>query len=260
MADNVTIDTLTGSPVCATDDDGTAHHQYVKVEFGGDGTFTKVTSSTGLPVSDAGGALTVDNDGTFAVQAAQSGNWTARIQDGSGNAITSAARGSERAVTVQIVDGSGNQITSFGGSGGTAETDDAAFTAGSGSGTPIMGYASTDAIDSGDVGVVAMTTARELKTAPVVSSTATRSQVADSATSGTLLAANTSRRGAIITNDSSAVLYVALGSGPATTTDYTTTIQPSGGTWTIPGGYTGIIVGIWASDPGDGGARVTELT
>lgn len=61
MADNVTVDNgaLTDY-VAATDDDGTAHHQYVKVEFGGDGTFTKVTSAVGLPVSDAGGSLTVD--------------------------------------------------------------------------------------------------------------------------------------------------------------------------------------------------------
>lgn len=56
-------------------------------------------------------------------------------------------------------------IKSGGGSGGTSATDDAAFTAASGSGTPIMGFATADAVDSGDVGVVAMTTARALHTA-----------------------------------------------------------------------------------------------
>ena len=90
----------------------------------------------------------------------QSGNWPVRLQDGNGNALTSATRGSEQAASVQIVDGSGNQITSFGGSGGTAETDDAAFTAGSGSGTPAMGFYSTDTVDSGDVGVLAMDASR----------------------------------------------------------------------------------------------------
>ena len=52
MADNTTVDngSLTDYTV-ADDDDGTAKHQYVKVEFGGDGTQTKVTSSVGLPVS-----------------------------------------------------------------------------------------------------------------------------------------------------------------------------------------------------------------
>lgn len=76
MADNITLNAGSGGSVVATDDDGSAHHQYVKVEFGGDGTFTKVTSAVGLPVGDAGGSLTVDNAGVFAVQASQSGTWT----------------------------------------------------------------------------------------------------------------------------------------------------------------------------------------
>lgn len=75
------------------------------------------------------------------------------------------------ALNVSIVDGSGNQITSFGGSGGTAETDDAAFTAGTGSGTPIMGFATSDAVDSGDVGVLAMDTSRNLKVSVEVANT-----------------------------------------------------------------------------------------
>jgi hypothetical protein len=36
------------------------------------------------------------------------------VRDGTGNALTSSARGSQRALSVQIVDASGNQITSFG--------------------------------------------------------------------------------------------------------------------------------------------------
>jgi len=90
--------------------------------------------------------------------------------------------------------------------------------------------------------------------------TATRSSVADNASSVTILASNANRKAALITNDSSAVLYLALGTGPATVTDYTVTVQPSGGSYPVPASYTGIIVGIWATDPGDGGARVTELT
>lgn len=49
------------------------------------------------------------------------------------------------------------------GSGGTASTDDAAFTAGSGSGTPMMGFVTADSVDSGDVGVVGMLANRQLK-------------------------------------------------------------------------------------------------
>lgn len=51
MADNIELDSGTGGATIATDDDGTAHHQYVKVEFGGDGTFTKVEAAVGLPVA-----------------------------------------------------------------------------------------------------------------------------------------------------------------------------------------------------------------
>lgn len=65
MADNITLNAGSGGATIATDDDGTAHHQYVKLEFGGDGTFTKVTSSSGLPVTGVGGSLTVD--GTVSV-------------------------------------------------------------------------------------------------------------------------------------------------------------------------------------------------
>ena len=62
MADNTRLSTNVGTgDLIATDDDGTAKHQWVKVEFGADGTFTPVTSTTGLPVGDAGGSLTVDN-------------------------------------------------------------------------------------------------------------------------------------------------------------------------------------------------------
>lgn len=57
MADNVTIP-LTGAgdatAVVATDEVGGAQHQYVKLEFGADGTATKVSSSDPLPVTVAG--------------------------------------------------------------------------------------------------------------------------------------------------------------------------------------------------------------
>jgi hypothetical protein len=68
------------------------------------------------------------------------------------------------------VDSSGSlkvAIISGAGSGGTSATDDAAFTVASGSGTPIMGYAAADSVDSGDVGVLRMTTARGLHTVAV---------------------------------------------------------------------------------------------
>lgn len=100
MADNVTLDAGAGGAVVATDDDTTAHHQYVKMEWGGDGTFTKVSTGAGaVPVQDGGNTLTVDNGGTFAVQAAQSGTWT--VQPGN-TANTTAWKVDGSAVTQPV--------------------------------------------------------------------------------------------------------------------------------------------------------------
>ena len=92
MADNVQLNAGTGGAVIATDDDLTAHHQYVKVEWGGDGTFTKVAAgASALPIQDGGNSITVDNGGTFATQAAQSGTWNITNVSGTVSLPTGAA-------------------------------------------------------------------------------------------------------------------------------------------------------------------------
>lgn len=68
MADNTTLDTGSGGDVIATDDIAGVKHQRVKVQYGVDGAATDVSDSNPLPIDDAGGSLTVDNGGTFAVQ------------------------------------------------------------------------------------------------------------------------------------------------------------------------------------------------
>lgn len=95
---------------------------------------------------------------------------------------------------------------------------------------------------------------------PIVrfSTTATTTQVADTATSTMLLSANAGRFGATIQNDSSAVLYVKLGT-TASATNYTVRLVQYA-YFEVPFGYTGRIDGIWATDPDDGAARITELT
>jgi len=132
-----------------------------------DGTLTGITNvvhvddnSGDLSIDDGGNVITVD--GTVA--ATQSGTWNSQTQDGSGNALTSASRGSERALSVQVVDSSGNQITSFGGSGGTAMNDDSAFTVGTTSTTPVAGIyrSSRDTVDDNDAGALAMNASRGL--------------------------------------------------------------------------------------------------
>jgi hypothetical protein len=87
MADNVTMNAGTGGVTAAADDVAGVHYQYVKLADGTADSATKIaagggteatalrvtlaTDSTGVvSVDDNGGALTVDNAGTFAVQAA----------------------------------------------------------------------------------------------------------------------------------------------------------------------------------------------
>lgn len=65
MADNVELNTGTGGAICATDDVGGVQYQVVKLDVGADGVSAPVSNSNPVPVSDAGGALTVD--GTVAV-------------------------------------------------------------------------------------------------------------------------------------------------------------------------------------------------
>lgn len=91
---------------------------------------------------------------------------------------------------------------------------------------------------------------------------ATLSNVSSSASNVTLLAANPSRQGASIYNDSTAILYIKMGA-TASTSSFTIAL-PAGATpaaaafFEVPFGYTGQIDGIWAS--ANGAARVTEYT
>jgi hypothetical protein len=84
--------------------------------------------------------------------------------------------------------------------------------------------------------------------------TSTNATVVGSATSVTLLAANTSRSSASIYNDSTAVLYVSL-TATASTSSFKVVLA-AGGYYEVPGGYRGVISGIWASATGN--ARVAE--
>jgi hypothetical protein len=59
MADNITLDPGGGGAVVKTDDDGTAHWQYVKVAYGADNTQTRVTDSAPLPVELTDGTAVI---------------------------------------------------------------------------------------------------------------------------------------------------------------------------------------------------------
>lgn len=88
--------------------------------------------------------------------------------------------------------------------------------------------------------------------------TATVTSVASAATSTTILAANTARYGASIANDDANALYLLLGGGTASTSNYTVKLFTDD-YFQVPFGFTGAITGIWAAD-GSGSARVTEYT
>ena len=119
---------------------------------------------------------------------------------------------------------------------------------------------STNSIQSGtwtvQPGNTANTTAWLVAQAP--SSTATLSSVASSATTVSLLASNTARKGMTVFNESTAILYLAY-AATASTTAYTVQI-PANSYYELPfiKTYTGAISGIWSA--ANGNARITELS
>jgi hypothetical protein len=91
--------------------------------------------------------------------------------------------------------------------------------------------------------------------------TANPATVAASATSVTLLTANTARAGATVTNNSSATLYLSLGTSAASSTNFTFVLGPLVGKlaayYELPFGYAGAVTGIW--DTAAGSALIREL-
>lgn len=114
-------------------------------------------------------------------------------------------------------------------------------------------------VDQGAAGSAAWPVAPQ----QIISTTATLSNVAASATSVTLLAANTARVGASIVNDADKVLRIKPGA-TASATSYSKILGKQdadgiGGQWDTDANYTGRIDGIWGASP-TGSARVTEYT
>lgn len=148
-----------------------------------------------------------------------------------------------------------------------------------GTGATNLGKAEDAAAASGDVGVFALAVRQDTLASSVsadgdyaaikedsdgaiytrqVSNDSTNSNVAGTATSTTLSAASSARIGATVYNDSSAILYVLLeNGGTASATAFTVKMQPEA-YFEVPFGYTGDIIGVWAS--ATGAARISELT
>lgn len=212
MADNIQLNTNTTSgQVIKTDDDGTAHWQYVKMSYGADGSQTRVTASNGLPVSILAGSASIGTLGansgvdigdvdvisvtpgtgasnlgkaedsahttgdvgvmglgvrkdTATSLAGADGDYTPAIFDSSGRLHVNVGN----SVTVSnsgtfVVQEDGAALTALQVIDNIVNVDDSSFTAGSGSGVPMMGFATSDSVDSGDIGAIAMDTSRNLK-------------------------------------------------------------------------------------------------
>lgn len=114
----------------------------------------------------------------------------------------------------------------------------------------------TAAVSADPALVVAISPNNPITTSAARPATSVTSSVAGSATNVVLLAANSTRLGATIYNDSNTLLYVKLGAA-ATTIDFTIKMFPLG-YYEVPYGYTGEIDGIWSS--ANGHARIDELT
>jgi hypothetical protein len=87
--------------------------------------------------------------------------------------------------------------------------------------------------------------------------TATLASPAAAATTAVLLAASQSRRGAVIVNEGSTILYLAF-AATASLTAYTVQVPATTGTFVLDpaANYAGPISGIWAGSP-TGNARTT---
>lgn len=93
--------------------------------------------------------------------------------------------------------------------------------------------------------------------ATVEQQTASLTSPAASASTAVLVAASSNRKGVIITNEGSTILYLAF-AATASTTAYTVQVPATTGQFTLDptAGYGGPISGIWAGSP-TGNARVT---
>ena len=123
---------------------------------------------------------------------------------------------------------------------------------------------STEVSANGDNIALNATKKGELRTStsPTIVSTPTRTDVAAAVADTAILAANADRLpGSRVTNDSTAILYLVLGSGAASATNFTVAIDGKTtvpGSFELPTGYTGAVRGYWASATGN--ARITELS
>lgn len=236
---------------------------------------TQVTSVNNFPTTQPVSGTVTANQGTPGVGAwptlaAQSGTWDIRNISGTVSlptgastaakqpALGTAGTASSDVITVQgitsmtplKVDGTGG---TFPVSGTIAATQSGTWNITNISGTVSLPTGAATAANQ----ATEITSLASIVTNTNESTTSAITSVNGSGTSVSLLALNANRKQATFYNDSTAILYLKLGS-TASTTSYTVQLV-AGAYYELPWkSYTGAIDGIWAS--ATGAVRITELT
>jgi hypothetical protein len=226
-----------------------------------------VTDQTAIPITDNAGSLTVD--GTVAVSSI-----TTSITPGTG--ASNLGKAEDAAHTTGDVGVMALAVAQTSASSQAASGDYVAISADASGRVRVIGSVAQDAALGSDVVTVGGRASAAVPSSMSAdgdavfawldrngrqvitqkAGTATLSNVSGSASSVTVLAANTSRLGATVYNDSTAILYLKFGA-TASTTSFTAKLNADD-YYEVPYGYTGILDGIWASATGS--ARVTEIT
>jgi len=162
------------------------------------------------------------------------------LNDGSGNPITS----SLGALSVSIYDSAANSLTSTSNALNVQINDSA--------GNSLIGQQNM----AGSLPVVIASDQTPISVDQIRPNANSVTSVAGSASSVQLLASNPYRLGAAIYNDSSADLYLKLGT-TASTSSFTVKMAANS-YYEVPFSYTGEIDGIWSSATGN--ARITEIS
>jgi hypothetical protein len=160
-------------PAVATNDKGGRHVQIVQIDGGGDGTVSEITAGqrgmagslpvvvasdqTAIPVSISGAVPVTDNGGALTVDGAVvvSGNVE----------VTPSSPVANDYLPVRLTDGTSFYNASSGGGGGVTHTDDAPFTPASDDGVPafaVFDDVAPDSVDEGDAGALRMSANRNL--------------------------------------------------------------------------------------------------
>lgn len=121
---------------------------------------------------------------------------------------------------------------------------------------PALANAAAPTWTEGNQATLSADLAGNLRVRNIRSGTSSVTSVAAAVADTSLLAANAARVGATVANDSTAIMYLKLGTG-ASATSFTVRLTANA-YYEVPFGYTGAINGYWSSATGN--ARVTELT